>query len=315
MSSPTHSAGPQPSPPAHLAADRAASAEQLRELAMVRPELRPTIALNPAAYPELLTWLGQLGDPAVDAALQARAAHEQAARRRRRQIGLSLVVVLLLLALAAVLSHGFGLLGRSGSSSAQATDSAPGSSPATEPLSQASAAPSEPQAAPAPSSPTDQASAAVAPAESDQPAWPVPAGAIHTSGFHTPGMTIGCLFPEGSGGPDELGVLCNIDEAAWLTTDGTGGQATPELDCTASLGGSVLTEVSASSTGSRCGEPLLFFNGTLDYGQSAFWGDYACTVYLGGVTCWHTRTGQSVGFSHSGRAFGSHGPFVEAGIP
>lgn len=45
----------------------------LAQIAAERPDLRPYLAMNPAAYPELLSWLSRLGDPAVDAALAQRA--------------------------------------------------------------------------------------------------------------------------------------------------------------------------------------------------------------------------------------------------
>lgn len=54
------------------AADPNTSHAELYELAGSRPELRPQIAQNPNSYPELLDWLGTLGDPAVDAALASR---------------------------------------------------------------------------------------------------------------------------------------------------------------------------------------------------------------------------------------------------
>ncbi|AOZ73270.1 hypothetical protein BK816_08230 [Boudabousia tangfeifanii] len=59
---------------ARAAADPNVDLEYLRSIAASYPGLRPTIALNPAAYDELLTWLGSLRDPAVDAALAARRA-------------------------------------------------------------------------------------------------------------------------------------------------------------------------------------------------------------------------------------------------
>ncbi len=58
---------------AQQAADPATPAEVLAAIAEHRPDLRPYVAANPTAYPGLVEWLGNLGDPAVDAALQARA--------------------------------------------------------------------------------------------------------------------------------------------------------------------------------------------------------------------------------------------------
>lgn len=45
---------------------------RLYEIAATVPEARPLIAQNPAAYPGLLEWLAQLGDPRVDEALRNR---------------------------------------------------------------------------------------------------------------------------------------------------------------------------------------------------------------------------------------------------
>lgn len=56
------------------AADPATAPATLARLAYEHPELRATIAANPSAYPELLTWLQASGDPAVDAAIARRGA-------------------------------------------------------------------------------------------------------------------------------------------------------------------------------------------------------------------------------------------------
>lgn len=55
-----------------LAADPAATPEQLFELARDHQRLWPLIAANPVAYDDLLTWLASSGDPSVQAALRAR---------------------------------------------------------------------------------------------------------------------------------------------------------------------------------------------------------------------------------------------------
>lgn len=54
------------------ATDPGATPESLRHLAATRPELRAAIASNPATDEALLAWLGSLGDPAIQAALDAR---------------------------------------------------------------------------------------------------------------------------------------------------------------------------------------------------------------------------------------------------
>lgn len=44
----------------------------IAQIAQYAPELRPCLARNPNTYPELLDWLGKLGDPAINAALASR---------------------------------------------------------------------------------------------------------------------------------------------------------------------------------------------------------------------------------------------------
>lgn len=56
------------------AADPSTPGEVLAAISGSRPDLRPYVAANPAAYPGLLDWLSRLGDPAVDGALRARVA-------------------------------------------------------------------------------------------------------------------------------------------------------------------------------------------------------------------------------------------------
>ncbi|OKL46874.1 hypothetical protein BSR28_05460 [Boudabousia liubingyangii] len=57
---------------ASLAADPNVDLTQLRDIAAAYPGLRPTIALNPATYPDLLQWLSSLNDPQVNQALMQR---------------------------------------------------------------------------------------------------------------------------------------------------------------------------------------------------------------------------------------------------
>lgn len=59
--------------------DPSTSAARLAELAQVDRALWPAIAVHPAAYPALLDWLGQQGDPTVNAVLALRAGSAAAA--------------------------------------------------------------------------------------------------------------------------------------------------------------------------------------------------------------------------------------------
>lgn len=54
------------------AANAATSAERLQMIASTVPEARALVAANPSTYPELLAWLGHLGDPEIDAVLASR---------------------------------------------------------------------------------------------------------------------------------------------------------------------------------------------------------------------------------------------------
>ncbi|ASR54111.1 hypothetical protein [Cellulomonas sp. PSBB021] len=75
---------PEPAAPAHpdaapahpftaeQASDPSTDLEVLAAIAAQAPELRVHLASNPSTYPDLLEWLGRLGDPQIDAALAAR---------------------------------------------------------------------------------------------------------------------------------------------------------------------------------------------------------------------------------------------------
>lgn len=59
------------------AEDPGTAPQRLQKLAAEQPIARPAVAANPAAGPELLTWLRKLDDPAVNEALRRRAQAEQ----------------------------------------------------------------------------------------------------------------------------------------------------------------------------------------------------------------------------------------------
>ncbi len=68
--------GDAPVPPhpytAEQALDPSTELEVLAAIAAQAPELRVHLASNPSTYPDLLDWLGRLGDPQIDAALARR---------------------------------------------------------------------------------------------------------------------------------------------------------------------------------------------------------------------------------------------------
>lgn len=76
---PTVSSTPSPEPAApatdpvvQRASDPTIDQAELAQIAQLHPHARAAVAQNPQAYPGLLDWLGQLGDPEVDAALARR---------------------------------------------------------------------------------------------------------------------------------------------------------------------------------------------------------------------------------------------------
>lgn len=64
-----------PAEPAEITAELAMTTTDQMLMARIAsevPELRPCLARNPNIYPELLTWLGQLNDSAINAAIRLR---------------------------------------------------------------------------------------------------------------------------------------------------------------------------------------------------------------------------------------------------
>lgn len=80
---PAQAAAPTPPPAAEAApaahgftaaqaSDPATPMAVLADIVQNAPELRAQVAANPTAYPALVEWLGQLGDPEIDAAIRSR---------------------------------------------------------------------------------------------------------------------------------------------------------------------------------------------------------------------------------------------------
>ncbi|GAA1157096.1 hypothetical protein [Nesterenkonia sandarakina] len=335
--------------PAARAADPNTPQVQLHMLAGDHPELRPLIAENPNTYPELLQWLSELGDPAVDAALRRRSAgsvapgqdqpttmlpaaggpargpsetdefsavredhlhqqdhghrdpHGQAypeqhgqgydpvpsrqgyypaapagpapwqtpaapasyaelepEPRRRGGGTCAILFMILLLAVAAVVAAYFlifnGVL--SGDDSAEESS-----------VSQEQAE----EGAPAPEDGTEEEAEGQDPAEDeDEPARPAPEGAQDIPAFTAPSGNINCAMSE-----DEL--ECSILDYSFET---------PE-DCEGPARLSVGSEDPRLECGSTEGEN----SATLQYGQSASNGRFACVSSESGFECWNTETG------------------------
>ncbi|OZC49062.1 hypothetical protein CH289_17935 [Rhodococcus sp. RS1C4] len=76
----------QASARALAAADPGTPAAALFDIASNSPDLRAAVAANPKTYDDLLTWLGKLGNPDVDAALASRALGNKASAQQESSI-------------------------------------------------------------------------------------------------------------------------------------------------------------------------------------------------------------------------------------
>ena len=114
------------------------------------------------------------------------------------------------------------------------------------------------------------------------PARPAPPGAQERTSFVSPSGNIACTL-----GADTAS--CTITEHSFAAPQG----------CPA---GPVTLVVGAGGDARvDCAAPVAGGSGTLDYGQAAAAGRFACTSEQAGVTCWSTLTGR--GFSVARAAF------------
>ncbi|EXF26019.1 hypothetical protein BG28_06355 [Nesterenkonia sp. AN1] len=316
--------GQSPTGPAARAADPHTPQVQLQMLAGDHPELRPLIAQNPNTYPELLQWLAELHDPAVDAALARRAAgtgpradpgtdefsavrderpqdHPQSQPghgyypaaptgpapwesnpgpapweapanqapyaepepRRRRGGTCAIIFLILLVAAAAVVAAYFLIFNGVFSGDDEPTEETSISQDQNE---QDQNEPGEdPDEAGAQGTESD------APEEDDaEIVRPAPEGAQDIPAFTAPSGNINCTI-----GEDEL--ECSILDY---------GFDAPQ-DCDGPARFSVGSEDPQLGCGSTEGEN----SATLQYGQSASNGRFACVSSESGFECWNTETG------------------------
>lgn len=252
-----------------LAQDPSTPLHTLQQLAQEYPGLRPAIALNPSTYPALLDWLGALGDPLVNQALAQRSAVAAPGGPYGAPVGPPIDVseneprsvlpwLLAFLAFAFVAAVVWVVLTFfSGPAPAQ-----PG------PDAGAETAPAAPAPAPAEETPAPTES----PVEETRPA---PEDAFDIQSFLAPSGNIGCVFGEES-------VKCTINEHSFVS---------PQSKCDASSP----VEVTINADGKqsdKCVKELNVTGTTLQYGQSAARGQFACTARETGIECWHTVTGE-----------------------
>lgn len=302
--------------------DREASSPQtsparLQELASSYPRLRPLIAMNPAAYPALIQWLGNLNDPSIKVALARRSASIQQTSGPRR----------------------VSVMGRE---YAEAAPPSPPISPvAAEPVSVAVVR--QPAATKTPhqaliiaavlavlavavvafialkvfarpplvegeggvggsaSEETTGESGAPTEGEESAPAvqYPAPSTALELSLVVSPSGNIACELGEDV-------VACTINSYEF-----TG-------DNMASCGVSPLTiSTTATEAVVNCAAPAVNAKGatTLSYGDYATNGYTACRSSEYGVSCWNTVSGVGFGIARDGYLIGADGPIAPESFP
>lgn len=333
------------------AANPATSASRLQELATEYARLRPLIAMNPAAYPALVQWLGDLDDPAVNVALaQRNAANGFPAGAPKR----------------------ISVMGRSEESAAQNTGLRPTSQPAgarpgLSPLPEDHPHPSVSAAAvPAVAAVHPRSSAEMQGSRSKRNgaliALILAAVAVLTLGF----LFVSGLLPR-VGGEDQDSATTEPDEGVAaareddLDTEESGAPVATEapiiypapssalplshfvspsgniacqinetqVTCTINShsfadadtptcgAGPLSVAASADQAGLSCSANQVEGAGavTLSYTDAAASGDYACTSTEYGVSCWNIRTGTGFGLARGGYQVTKSGPIETSTFP
>ena len=326
--------------PAARAADPNTPQVQLHMLAGDHPELRPLIAQNPNTYPELLQWLSEQGDPAIDAALARRSAaaapetnefsavrdehpqgpaqnyaqpptarspeqghgqdhqqgnppsqqrpgyyptapagpapweapaapssYEEPAPRRRGRGACAIVFLIVLIAAAGVVAAYFlisnGVVGGDDEPADETSISEEQDQGQDATEEEAPAPEDEPEAEP-------EASEDATEEDDAEAVRPAPEGAQDIPAFTAPSGNINCAI-----GEDDL--ECSILDYSFETPEACEGPARLSV-------GSEDPQIDCGSTG---GEN----SATLQYGQSASNGRFACVSSEAGFECWNTETG------------------------
>lgn len=314
--------------PEELAADPSTPARVLYELAISDPQLRPQIAAHPNAYQGLLDWLGTLGDPAVDAALAARATGDDV-----EEIQTTDSTETLSAAPAPVRQSVMPNGPRAVPAVQVSPPVAPATSPVEEPeshngrtliiilvsllalaavaaivllflnLGRSEETPTSgaPVATPAPSATTTpSATPTPSPTETPTPTpsptaikYPAPANAVASDWFISPSGNIACRLGDDS-------ATCTIYENDY--------QAVGLANC-----GAAPTTISITETGAglACSTPSVAPDGSqgvLQYNTSAARGNVACTSTDMGMMCWNQVTGDSFALARSGWTSRTSGP-------
>lgn len=301
---------------ARAASDPSTDLEVLRRLAYEYPNLRPAIALNPATYEGLLTWLADLDDEAVNTALRRRResgpVYPQAAAfgagAGAGSAGLAggagstggaggaqsepkngsnktlLTVLIILLVVAVPLAFVVGSMVVGSPDSGESTETTATEDP------QETAVPVE--------TPSAEASETTEPTEeTEEERYPAPDGAATYARVAAPsgnilcdlkGDTVSCTVLKT--GDDPMGGACSDGS---MTVSANGEEA--GRDCSFKVGNDGMQ--------------------ALDYGKTAQNDHVACTSLKQGMSCWNKVSGQGFAVARDGWTTSDKGGLAEADYP
>ncbi|WP_026460228.1 hypothetical protein [Schaalia suimastitidis] len=255
----------------------------LREIAYHYPQLRLTVAQNPACYPALRRWIHEQekAGNATTGELFPLTPVAQSPQKSHWPLLVTVIVAALVLAGGTwFLLREFGARNDGAGGGTEPTIIIEGKDPQ----------PEEPAKTPAPS---------VEPTTEER--FPAPEGSQTVGLVRSPSGNIECV-----GGQDSL--TCTIVTHDWENTD--------QENCTSTQ----FTQVILGSEGARrtCGGALIPQSGgsvTVAYGSSAVTGSFACTSTEKGMSCWNRYTGKAIALARQGWTSSDEGPITEANFP
>ncbi len=311
--------------------DREASSPQtpparLQELANNYPRLRPLIAMNPAAYPALVAWLGSLNDPSINVALAQRGAASQQIHGPKRVSVMGREYADSATPSPVVPQEAQAPIVPQGATSSTGTEALTQPVPAKKSHSaliiailltvlavavvafialKVFAGPSQQDrgegvAADTASEETAGASADTAGQDAVSPVmYPADDNALELSLFVSPSGNIACELSEDA-------VSCTINSYEFTGDDMQSCGAGP-LTITAN----------ATEAGVNCATAAVNATGatTLSYGDYAVDGNTACRSSEYGIACWNTVSGVGFGISRGGYLIGTDGPIAPENFP
>ncbi|AVM60983.1 hypothetical protein C3V41_01565 [Actinomyces sp. oral taxon 897] len=169
--------------------------------------------------------------------------------------------------------------------------------------------PAGPDGAPLPPAGEVPLSPTGGPGQAAPASYAAPPGARHLGSFRGSARQGTCAFQSARSAIGEAGVICPVPAQSWsLPRYSTDMRGRPCNSYALHL------VVTSTSSGLLCLEgDIGMAQDTLDVGQTATNGEFACTVTSEAtITCWSTTSGVSFAFSRDGWMTGTTGPIPES---